>query len=94
MGGKQRKIESRGDENSTERRMVRADAGEMLVFRYDAEVRKGALSIQIEDPDGVPLWGVSLEQDAEDTASVQVGQEGNHAIVVQGASTCGGFDLS
>lgn len=79
----------------TERWMVRAEAGETLVLRYDTEVDRGTLRIKIEDPDGDLLWGVSLEQDAGDTVSVHVGQQdGNHAIVVQGDGTGGGFVLS
>jgi hypothetical protein len=78
----------------TERRPVRAEAGEKLVLRYDTEVGSGTLSIKIEDPDRDLLWDVSLEQDAGDTASVRMGQDGRYAIVVQGDGTSGSFDLS
>jgi hypothetical protein len=78
----------------TECCMLRADAGETLILRYDAEVSKGVLSIQIEDPDGALLWGVSLAQDAGDTVSIHMGQDGRHAIIVQGDGASGSFGLS
>jgi hypothetical protein len=60
----------------------------------DDKADKGTLTIQIEDPDGALRWCVSLAQDAGDMVSIQVGQAGRHAIVVQGNGTAGSFDLS
>jgi hypothetical protein len=60
----------------------------------DDKADKGTLTIQIEDPDGALLWGVSLTQDAGDMVSMHVGQAGRHAVVVPGNDTSGRFDLS
>ena len=75
-------------------RTVRADAGEMLVLQYAAEVNKGSLGIMVETPDDEMLWHVSLDEDTEDMADFPVEQDGRYSIVVRADGTAGSFDLT
>ena len=79
--------------SGVEIRPVRADAGEMLVLRFEAKVNKGVLAIKVESPDDVILWDVSLREDAEGGAELPVEQTGRYIIVVRGDGTAGSFDL-
>lgn len=77
----------------SETRTVRADAGEMLVLRYEIEVNRGTLSVRVEDPDGEILWDASFEEAAVDSVQIPAEQDGRYAITVQGDGAGGSFEL-
>jgi len=73
---------------------VPTDAGEALTLEYTAEVDKGSLIIEVQDPDDEVLWDVTLRENAAEIIELRLDQDGRHAIVVRGDDAGGSFVLS
>ena len=76
-----------------ETRTVRAEPGTILYLEYDAQVNKGALHLEVDDPYGETVWCVSLCEDCGGTKTLPVAWAGCYTISVRGEGTGGGFDL-
>jgi hypothetical protein len=80
--------------SGTKTDIIQADAGQTLVLEYDAQVDKGMLDIQIENPDDEVIWEMPLQEDNADTVQVPLPQEGRYALRIRGEDTGGGWDLT
>ena len=79
--------------DGVERKTFRAEAGQTMTFDYDVTVEKGALVLKVGDPDKV-LWEETFREDAADTITLTVPQNGLYTIRIEGQATGGSFDLS
>ncbi|MEA3439452.1 MAG: hypothetical protein U9R58_04140 [Chloroflexota bacterium] len=77
-----------------ERKTFRAEAGQSITFEYDVAVEKGALVLNVVDPDGKVLWEETFIEDTIDTATVIAPRNGFHTIGIEGQETGGGFDIA
>ncbi len=79
--------------DGVERKTFRAEAGQTMTFDYDVTVEKGALVLKVGDPDKV-FWEETFREDAADTITLTVPQNGLYTIRIEGQATGGSFDLS
>jgi hypothetical protein len=77
----------------TETRTVLAQPGETLYLEYDAEVSKGGLYLEVDDPYREAIWCVFLCDDCGETKALPLKRAGCYTISVQGEAAEGGFDL-
>ncbi|MFC2031732.1 hypothetical protein ACFLWA_13535 [Chloroflexota bacterium] len=76
-----------------ETRTVPVQPGKTLYLEYDAEVRKGALRLEVDDPLGETIWCAFLCDSCGETKVLPVNRAGCYTISVQGETTEGGFEL-
>lgn len=69
-------------------------AGQAINIDYTAEVQKGALSLEVRDPNKAAIWSTDMALGSGDSISVPVEESGDYAIVVAGENTEGSFDIS
>ena len=67
--------------------------GETLYLEYDAEVNKGNLQLEVDDPFGGAIWCVSLCENCGETKALPLNKAGCYTISVRGEAAEGGFDL-
>lgn len=79
--------------SGAETRTVPAQAGETLYLEVDAEVERGNLTIEVDDPFGKPIWCTTLCQDCGEVKALPLDQAGCYTISVRGEVAEGGFDL-
>jgi hypothetical protein len=78
----------------TEVRTIQAQPGDTLCLEYDAEVDKGSLRLEVEDPFGQIIWCTSLCEDCGESNALPVEEGGCYTVLVWGEETAGSFDLS
>jgi len=80
--------------SGVERKNERLEAGDTLIFEYDATVEEGTLTLQVEDPDDAPLWETTLRENGQDRVELTAEQAGTYTIVVEGDNTGGKFEVA
>ena len=70
-----------------------ADAGQSLNLDCDAQVNRGTLEIQVEDPDDQVTWQRSLQVDLSDTVHIPLEKTGRYTLLINGNGTGGSWDL-
>jgi hypothetical protein len=78
----------------TEVRTIQAQAGDILHLEYDAEVDRGMLEIEVEDPFGETIWCASLCENCGETKELPADEAGCYTLLIRGEATAGGFDLA
>jgi len=77
-----------------ERERIQVDAGDTFSLSYDVTVDDGALTLQIEDPDGNTVWEETFLDDDEGVYEFTPESSGRINLIVLGDNTEGSFDLS
>ena len=77
-----------------ERERIQVDAGDTFSLSYDVTVDDGALTLQIEDPDGNTVWEETFLDDDEGVYEFTSDSSGRINLIVVGDNTEGSFDLS
>jgi hypothetical protein len=77
----------------TETRALLSQTGDTIYLEFDAEVDRGNLHLEVDDPYGEPVWSIDLCQDFGETLELPVERVGSYTIRVRGEATEGGFDL-
>jgi hypothetical protein len=70
-----------------------ADAGQTLILDYDAQVDKGALSIQVENPADKLVWEAQLQEAQSDSVQILLDQTGRYVLRIAGENASGSWDL-
>jgi hypothetical protein len=70
-----------------------ADAGQTLNLKYDVQVNKGTLDLQVEDPDNQVIWQRTLQVDQSDTVHISLEKTGHYSLLINGRGTGGSWDL-
>jgi len=72
----------------------RADTGQTLFLKYDVQVEKGTLDIQVKNPDGELVWDGDMQKDESGTAQVALKQPGRYNLLIEGQDAGGSWDLN
>ena len=72
---------------------IRMKPGETLTLNYEIEVDKGALSLQIINPQGDPIWVENFLEDARSHFAFRSETGGVYKAIVLGEQTGGSFKL-
>lgn len=64
-----------------------------VVFSYQAEVKKGSLSIALHDPQGQDVWRTTLNGSGSGSRILSTPRTGSYSLVVEGQNTAGNFDI-
>lgn len=64
-----------------------------VVFSYQAEVRKGSLSIAVQDPQDQGLWRTTLHGNGNGSRILSTPRTGSYKLLVEGQNTAGSFDI-
>lgn len=73
---------------------VNLEQGETLVLNYDAQVTKGTLTLEVQNPDQDIVWDTRLQETVNNSVELQAQQSGNYLIMIEGDDTGGGLELS
>lgn len=77
----------------TETRTVTVQPGKTLYLEYDAEVDKGSLHLEVDDPYRKAIWCVALCEDCGESKALSLNMPGCYTISIRGEAAGGGFDL-
>lgn len=80
--------------SGVERQDVRLESDQTLSLQHDVNVNKGALSVQVQNPDGDAAWETSFRETQRLNVEVPLRQSGIYHIVIKGDNTGGSFDIS
>jgi hypothetical protein len=73
---------------------VGLEQGDTLLLDYDAEVTKGELKLEIQNPDQEIVWDTTLEETSNSLIQYQARQNGSYTILIEGDDTGGSLDIS
>lgn len=74
-------------------RVVRIKRRGFLWLRYQADLRRGRLSLELADADGEPVWECCLRGSGSERLKVPVPEPGIYQLRVRGENTSGAYDL-
>jgi hypothetical protein len=72
---------------------IRLSNGDRFSLNYDIIVEKGALTLQIRDPNKTLIWEESFRENIQDSLSFSAETGGRYTLDIIGDETQGGFDL-
>jgi hypothetical protein len=77
-----------------ERGQLQAEPGEIIAFAYQADLDKGTLLIEWQDPLGEVAWRKNLEESDDGDGEIEIDSPGIYTIFIQGKGVRGNFDVS
>ena len=78
----------------TEKRMIKAEAGDCILLNYSITVDKGSIEIEVRDPAGEVIWKHRFEKSFASSVKIKANQSGWHKVVIRGENAGGSFDVS
>ncbi|MEJ2013482.1 MAG: hypothetical protein P8X64_14820 [Anaerolineales bacterium] len=74
---------------------VSADAGQRLTMDYGATVEEGSLDMRVVNPDGQVVWQETYDAgaDVNQTAHIDLQENGRYQLVVDGHQAKGNFQI-
>ncbi|MCJ7534572.1 MAG: hypothetical protein WA997_14130 [Anaerolineales bacterium] len=73
---------------------LQAEQGQIISFTYMADLEKGTLVIEWQDPQGQVIWQKNLEESDQGGDEIEILSPGTYRIIIQGKGIGGRFDVS
>ena len=77
-----------------ERGSMKAEAGQIISFIYQAVLEKGRLVIEWQDPQGEVVWRKDLSGSEAGDENIVVDNSGEYIVLIQGKGAGDKFDVS
>ncbi|MGI6208941.1 MAG: hypothetical protein ACOYEW_12120 [Anaerolineae bacterium] len=74
-------------------RVVRVKRRGFLWLRYQADLRRGRLSLELANSEGTPIWQCCLRGSGSERLKVPIPEPGVYQLRVRGENTSGAYDL-
>jgi hypothetical protein len=78
----------------TEKGEFQAETGQKIFFTYTADLDKGKLLIEWQDPQGDMIWQKNFKGSDRGQVELETGSPGTYTILIRGAGAGGRFDVS